>query len=95
MRARPIFTYTLVASALALPAPAHSLALGKLTVLSALGQPLSAQIELAAATREELESLTAKVADSSLYRQNNLSYQGVLTRTRIAVERTPDGRAIL
>jgi len=95
MRVKPIFTYTLVASALALPAPAYSLALGKLTVNSALGEPLSAQIELAAATREELESLTAKVADATLYRQNNLSYQSVLSRARITVERTPDGRAIL
>jgi pilus assembly protein FimV len=85
----------LVASALALPAPAYALALGKLTVTSALGQPLSAQIELASATREELESLTAKVADVSLYRQNNLTFQPVLSRARINVERTPDGRAIL
>ena len=95
MRVKPIFTYTLVASALALPAPAYSLALGKLTVNSALGEPLSAQIELAAVTREELESLTAKVADATLYRQNNLGYQSALARARIAVERTPDGRAIL
>ncbi|HVE50845.1 MAG TPA: FimV/HubP family polar landmark protein [Casimicrobiaceae bacterium] len=95
MRAKPFFSYTLVATALALPAPAYALALGKLTVTSALGQPLSAQIELASATREELESLTAKVADPSLYRQNNLNYQGVLARTRITVERTPDGRALL
>ena len=95
MRAKPIFSYTLVASALALPAPAYALALGKLTVDSALGQPLSARIELASATREELDSITAKVADPALYRQNNLSYQGVLTRTRISVERGPDGRPIL
>ena len=95
MRAKPIFSTTLVAGALALPAPAFALALGKLTVDSALGQPLSAQIELAAATREELESLTAKVADPSLYRQNNLAYQGVLARTRISIERGADGRPVL
>jgi pilus assembly protein FimV len=95
MRAKPLFSYTLVASALALPAPAYALALGKLTVTSALGQPLSAQIELASATREELESLTAKIADVSLYRQNNLTFQPVLSRARVNVERTPDGRPIL
>ena len=95
MRARPMFTFTLLASALALPAPAYALALGRLTVDSALGQPLSATIDLAAATRDELESLTAKVADPGLYRQSNLSYQGVLSRTRIAVERRPDGRPVL
>ena len=95
MRARPVFTFTLLASALALPAPAYALALGRLTVDSALGQPLSARIELAAATREELDSLTARVADPTLYRQNNLTYQGVLSRTRISVERTSDGRPVL
>ena len=95
MRAKPIFTYTLVASALALPAPAYALALGKLTVNSALGQPLVAQIELTSVSREELDSLQAKIADPSLYRQNNLTYQGVLSRARVTVERTPDGRAIL
>ena len=55
MRVKPIFTYTLVASALALPAPAYALALGKLTVNSALGQPLVAQIELMSVSREELD----------------------------------------
>src|SRR4029077_1093278 len=53
---------------------------------SALGQPLSARIELTSATRDELDTLNAKVADPSLYRQNNLTYQGVLARTRVAVE---------
>src|SRR5688572_24784793 len=95
MRAKPIFSLTLVASALALPVPAYALALGKLTVTSALGQPLVAQIELSAASREELDSLQAKVADPSLYRQNNLTYQSVLSRARVTVERTPDGRAVL
>jgi pilus assembly protein FimV len=95
MRAKPIFTYTLVAGALALPAPAYALALGKLTVNSALGQPLVAQIELSSVSREELDSLQAKIADPSLYRQNNLTYQGVLARARVTVERTPEGRAVL
>ena len=86
MRAKPLLTYGLVASALALPASAWALGLGRLTVDSALGQPLSARIELTSATRDELETLNAKVADPSLYRQNNLTYQGVLARTRVVVE---------
>ena len=95
MRAKPVFAFTLVASALALPDVAHALALGRLTVTSALGQPLSAYIELAAVTREELESLTAKVADANQYRASNLTYQSVLARTRVTVERGTDGRPIL
>ncbi|MEO5764803.1 MAG: hypothetical protein ABIR52_05785, partial [Casimicrobiaceae bacterium] len=90
MRAKPVVTYMasagLLASALAVPHLSWALGLGRLTVDSALGQPLSARIELTSATRDELETLSAKVADPSLYRQNNLTYQGVLSRTRVALE---------
>src|SRR6478672_7445919 len=86
MRAKPIFTYSLLAGVLALPGHALALGLGKLTVESALGQPLSARIELTSVTREDLDSLRAKVADPSLYRQNNLTYQGTLSRARITLE---------
>jgi len=95
MRAKPIFTLSLIASALALSGSAAALGLGKLTVLSALGQPLVAQIELSSATREEIDTLAAKVADPTLYRQNNLTYQGVLTRARVSVERSPSGQSFL
>src|SRR4051812_20386667 len=86
MRAKPIFTYSLLAGALALPGHALALGLGKLTVESALGQPLSARIELTSVTREDLDSLRARIADPSLYRQNNLTYQGTLSRARVALE---------
>ena len=86
MRAKPIFTYSLLAGALALPGHGLALGLGKLTVDSALGQPLSARIELTSVTREDLDSLRAKVADPSLYRQNNLTYQQTLSRARISLE---------
>jgi len=86
MRAKPIFTYSLVAGALAFHGHALALGLGKLTVDSALGQPLSARIELTSVTKEDLDSLRAKVADPSLYRQNNLTYQSTLSRARISLE---------
>ena len=95
MRAESVFRLSLVAAALSLPAPALALGLGKLTVNSGLGQPLSAQVELTAATRDELESLAARVADASLYRQNNLAFQGVLSRSRVTVEQGPNGAAFL
>ena len=86
MRAKPMITFGLVAGALAMAPAALALGLGRLTVDSALGQPLSARIDLTSVSRDELESLSAKIADPSLYRQNNLTYQGVLARTRVAVE---------
>jgi pilus assembly protein FimV len=97
MRAKPIHTISLLASALALALPTSSFALGlgRLTVESSLGQPLSAQIELNSASREELDSIAARIADPSLYRQNNLAYPAILTRARISVERAPSGQNVL
>ena len=86
MRAKPIFTYSLIAGALALPGHALALGLGKLTLESALGQPLSARIELTDVSRGDVDSLHAKVADPNLYRQNNLTYQSTLSQARISVE---------
>ncbi|MEO8304161.1 MAG: FimV/HubP family polar landmark protein [Betaproteobacteria bacterium] len=95
MRAKPILSLTLLAAALAHSGMAASLGLGKLTVTSSLGQPLSAQIELTSVAKEELDSVSARVADPSLYRQNNLAYQGVLSRARVVLERLPNGDAML
>jgi len=95
MRAKPILSLTLLAAALGLPGMAASVGLGRMTLQSSLGQPLSAQIELTSVTNEDLGSLSARVADSSLYRQNGLTYQGVLSRARVQVERLPNGGAVL
>ena len=95
MRAKPILSLTLLAAALAHSGIAASLGLGKLTVQSSLGQPLSAQIELTSIAKEELDSVSARIADSSLYRSNNLLYQGVLSRARVTMERLPSGDAVL
>ena len=95
MRAKPILTLSLLATALALPGSAAALGLGKLTVNSALGQPLSAQIELTSAAKEELDSLAARVAAPSLYSQNNLNYPGALSRARVTVERGANGEPFL
>ena len=86
MRAKPLVTCGLLASALTLPVPASALGLGKLTVLSGLGQPLSAQIELTAAQRDELDSLRARIADISVYRDNSVQFPGVLSRARVTLE---------
>ena len=95
MRAKPVLTFSLLATALALPGMCAALGLGKLTVNSALGQPLSAQIELTSAAKEELDSLAARIADPALYRQNNLTYPGALSRARVTLERSPSGESFL
>ena len=86
MRLKSIVKYGLVAGALALPASAYPLGLGRLTIDSFVGQPLVARIELLSVSKEELDTLSARIADPSLYKQNNLQYQSVLARSRIALE---------
>ena len=86
MRAKPFVTCGLLAGVLTLPIPALALGLGKLTVQSGLGQPLSAQIELTSAQRDELDSLRARIADPSVYRDNNVAFPGALSRARVTLE---------
>ena len=97
MRAKPFVTCGLLAGVLTLPLPAFTLGLGKLTVQSGLGQPLSAQIELTSAQRDELDSLRARIADPSVYRDNNVTYPGSLSRARVTLEQNgnePDAQVL-
>ena len=91
MRAKPLILWGLLGGVFTLPATTLALGLGKLTVDSNLGQPLSARVELTAAQKEELDSLSAKVADPSVYRDNNVQFPAALSRSRVVVEQTPNG----
>jgi pilus assembly protein FimV len=78
--------------ALLLPCVAGAAGLGRLNVLSALGQPLVAEVELLSVTREELGSLTARLASPETYRQANLQFNAALTGARVVIERRPNGQ---
>jgi len=86
MRAKPYITCGLLAGALTLPVSVFALGLGKLTVQSGLGQPLSATIELTSAQKDELDTLRARIADPAVYRDNNVQYPAAMSRAR---EQTP------
>jgi pilus assembly protein FimV len=75
-----------VASAVLMAATAHAAGLGKLTVLSALGQPLRAEIELTAVTPEEAGGLVAKLAPQDAYRSANIDFNPALMSLRFDVE---------
>src|SRR3989454_2279296 len=90
MRAKPLITWGLLASVMALPMSALALGLGRLSLDSGLGQPLSARVELTAAQKDELDSLVAKIADLSIYRDNNVQYPPALARARVTVEQSPN-----
>src|SRR6478752_2791070 len=91
MRAKPYITCGLLAGALTLPVSVFALALGKLTVQSGLGQPLSATIELTSAQKDELDTLRARIADPAVYRDNNVQYPAAMSRARIVVEQSANG----
>jgi pilus assembly protein FimV len=73
---------------------AHAAALGRLTVLSSLGQPLRAEIEVTAVEAGEAGSLVAKLASADAYRQANVEFNPALSSLRFAVE-SRNGRQIV
>jgi pilus assembly protein FimV len=90
------FTTQLVAAGLiAVPLMAHAAGLGKLSVTSALGQPLTAEIELFAADKAELDSLSATIASGQAFRDARVEFAPVLSSLRFTVEKKPDGKAVL
>lgn len=90
------FTTQLVAAGLiAVPLMANAAGLGKLSVTSALGQPLTAEIELFAADKAELDSLTASLASDQAFRDAHVEFAPVLSSLRFTVEKKPNGKAVL
>jgi pilus assembly protein FimV len=65
---------------------ASAVGLGELTVLSALGQPLHAEVELISASKEEDGPLSVKLASYDAFRQANLEFNTALRSLRFALE---------
>ncbi len=73
---------------LAFAAPtAYSAGLGRITVQSALGQPLRAEVEITAVSREEAASLAVRLASVAAFRQANLDFNPALTGVRVSLDR--------
>ncbi len=90
-----LFKASLLAAALAaLPAGVNAAGLGKLTVLSALGQPLRAELDLTA-TRDELSSLSARIAPVEAFKQAGIEYQSALVGVRFTLDKRPNGSPYL
>ncbi len=78
--------YGAVASAVFLSSAACAAGLGKLTVLSSLGQPLRAEIELTSVSNDEAAGLVAKLAAPEAFRQANIEFNPALLSLRFVVE---------
>jgi pilus assembly protein FimV len=77
------------------PAGVHALGLGRITVLSALGEPLSAEIDIPQITPEEAASLKAGVSVPAAFRAAGVEYNPILSGAQITLQQRPDGRAFL
>jgi pilus assembly protein FimV len=74
---------------------AQALGLGRLTVQSALGEPLRAEIDVTSLTPEEAGTLSLRVASPDAYRAAGVDYNPVLPGTQVQLLRRPDGRSYL
>ena len=83
-------------ASVALYAPdALALALGPVTVQSALGEPLRAEIALPSITPAEAESLKVTTAAPETFRAQGMEYSGAAGQVRMALQRRPDGSSVL
>lgn len=83
-----------VLSTALLSSAAYGASLGRINVLSALGQPLQADIELHSTTREQAENLKIRLAPLETFRIANIEYNPVLSGLRFNVE-DRNGRPVI
>ena len=83
-----------IASAVILSSSAYAAGLGKLTVMSGLGQPLIAEIELTSVSAEEAKGLVARLAPADAFRVANIEFNPALLSLRFMVEQRGSRRFI-
>ncbi len=74
---------------------ANALGLGRITVLSALGEPLRAEIDVPEINAEEISSLRTAVASPEAFRAAGFEFNPSLSGISISLQRRPDGRHFL
>ncbi len=74
---------------------ANALGLGRITVQSALGEPLRAEVDVVEITPEELASLRTSVASPEAFRAAGMDYSPVLANLEVTLKNRPDGRPFL
>ncbi len=73
----------------------HAAGLGRLAVNSALGQPLSAEIELVSLLPGEFEAIAARAASPEAYADAKIEYSPLLRSLKFSAERRADGKPVL
>ncbi|MDR0996514.1 MAG: pilus assembly protein, partial [Zoogloeaceae bacterium] len=76
-----------------MPLAADAAGLGRITVYSALGQPLRAEVQLSASA-DELAGMSARLASPDAFRQANVDYVSTLSQLRFEVEKRASGAVV-
>ncbi len=74
---------------------ALALSLGRVSVQSALGEPLRAEVDVPEINAEEVGSLKASVASPDAFRAAGMEYNAALPGVRITLQKRADGRSFL
>lgn len=86
------FRVSLLVIVLMLPwAAVQAAGLGKLTLNSALGQPLAAEIEIVTTSSDDVASLKTSVATREAFAQAGINYESVLSAVKASVELRSNG----
>ncbi len=87
---KQLFPKTLASAVLialaSLSASVDAAGLGRLSVQSGLGQPLRAEVEVTSLSKEEAQSLSARLAPPDAFRQAGLEFNQTLNSLRFAIE---------
>ena len=85
----------LISAILLTPAAAFGLGLGEIRLGSSLNEPFAAEIDLVAATPEELATLNAQLASTEVFSRYGLDRPAFLGSLEFSVGRGQDGRSVL
>lgn len=83
------------ASILAMAGPSWALGLGRVTVQSALGEPLRAEVDVTSLTADEASSLALRIASPEAYRAAGVDYSDLLGTLQVSLASRPDGRPVI
>lgn len=88
---KPSFRAYLLVLVLMSPCAASAAGLGKLTINSALGQPLQAEIDLVAVDNEEIPSLAAQLGSHEAFQQAGIDYKSFFSAFDVSIEPRSNG----
>jgi len=93
---KPKLLTRLIASAFFVASTASTAAgLGKITVMSALGEPLRAEIDLVSLQKDELATLSARIGSPDAYQRANIEYSSALPTVKLTIEKRPGGQPFI